>query len=288
MLSAALRSAPMRFPPIVIGVVEAAEGAGDLAAGLERAGRIVEDQARTRSALWTALAYPMVLCLAGGASIAVLAGAVLPRFASILQDYGTSLPASTRLVLSTAAFVRGSAAPALVILLVSVLAWRIRMSSAVGRRWWHGILVRLPVIGPLRLALASSRACAALAALLESGLPLSAALARAAPAVGDECISARLLEARRLVMQGSRLSEALADGPALSKSALRFVRAGEETGKLVEMLTRAAALESEWVERRAQRGVRLIEPGLILFFGGLVGLIAASLFQAVYALRPGS
>ena len=67
---------------------------------------------------------------------------------------------------------------------------------------------------------------------------------------------------------------------------VRLVRAGEESGRLAEMLARAAALESDRARRLLTSMVRLLEPALILVFGGIVAFVAAALLQAVYSVRP--
>jgi general secretion pathway protein F len=68
---------------------------------------------------------------------------------------------------------------------------------------------------------------------------------------------------------------------------VRLVGAGEETGRLAELLEHAARIERERAQDITRAAVRLLEPGLILVFGALVALVAAALLQAVYSVRPG-
>jgi type II secretory pathway component PulF len=73
---------------------------------------------------------------------------------------------------------------------------------------------------------------------------------------------------------------------AATPTVVRLVRAGEESGRLAEMLNRAAVLETERARRLVTGAVRLLEPALILMFGGIVAFVAAALLQAVYSVRP--
>jgi type II secretory pathway component PulF len=69
---------------------------------------------------------------------------------------------------------------------------------------------------------------------------------------------------------------------------VRLVRAGEESGRLAAMLAHAARLEREYAVGRTKALVRLLEPSLILIFGGIVAFVAAALLQALYSIRPGA
>ena len=117
-------------------------------------------------------------------------------------------------------------------------------------------------------------------------MPLSTALAHAARAGGDAAISARVIAARDDVIAGARPSAAFLARDALTPVAARLVRAGEETGALASMVAHAARLEGERATERVRAFVRLLEPALILAFGGLVALVAAALLQAIYSVRP--
>jgi type II secretory pathway component PulF len=145
----------------------------------------------------------------------------------------------------------------------------------------------VPIVGDLRLGAAGARLCASLSALLASGVPISTAIRNAASATGDEEIIARLGRARSAVEQGSRLSDALGRHAVTSVFVQRLARAGEESGQLASMLAHAGQLERDRVLRRVRSAVRLLEPSMIVAFGGVVALVAAALLQALYSVRPG-
>ena len=285
-LGGALISAPVEIPSLVIGVVRAGEAGSGLATAVRRSAELMEERAALRSSLVGALAYPLILATAGAASIALLAGVVLPRFARILTDLGQSLPRTTRIVLESASLMRASALPAVALAAIALVIWYRWSSTAAGKRQWHAWLLGVPLLGPARLAAATARSTAALAALLESGVPISAALHHAAGASGDAAIASRMASARERVLHGARISSALAEYSAATPTAIRLTRAGEETGRLAPMLAHAAALERERVTQMVKTAVRLIEPAMIVIFGGIIALVAAALLQALYSVRP--
>jgi type II secretory pathway component PulF len=285
-LGATLAAAPIEFPPVVIGMVQAGEAGSGLSAAVIRAADLMEAAAATRAAIRGALAYPLILTVAGSASLALLVGLVLPRFARVLVDLGAELPATTRAVLDLAAVARAGALPAAIALVAGLGGWRAWVGTTNGRARWDAWLLTIPLLGTIRRAAGSARMSAAVASLLESGVPIAPALLAGARASGDAAFEGRLMEARASVIAGMPLSSAIAASDAATPTVVRLVRAGEESGRLAEMLSRAAVLEAERARRLVTGAVRLLEPALILMFGGIVAFVAAALLQAVYSVRP--
>jgi general secretion pathway protein F len=276
----------VQIPSLVIGIIQAGEAGSGLAVAVRRSADLMEESAATRAALRNALAYPVVLASAGAGSIALLVGVVLPKFARILADLGQALPPTTRLVLGAAAFVRAAAIPAAVGVALLWVAWYRWTSTPDGRRAWDAFLLGLPALGNIRRAAATSRTMAALAALLDGGVPVAAAMHHAAGAAGDAAIRSRILAARESVVHGGRVSRSLAEHDAATPTATRLAGAGEESGRLAAMLAHAAKIERERSTQAVNNLVRLIEPTMIMIFGGIIALVAASLLQAIYSVRP--
>ncbi|MGH7718680.1 MAG: type II secretion system F family protein [Gemmatimonadaceae bacterium] len=285
-LGAALGSCPIAVPPVVVGMVRAGEGGSGLALAVRRAAELMENTAAARASVRSALAYPILLAVAGVGSTALLVGVVLPRFATILSDLGQRLPPTTRLVLGAAELARVGALPALVALVMVSILWRAWVARDEGRRQWHELLLAVPVLGAYRRVAATARVASALSALLESGVPVATAIAHAARTADDAALEVRLRSARTAIVSGSSVASALSAHGAMTATAARLVKAGEESGRLAAMLAHAARLEGERATEMVKSAVRLLEPGLILVFGGLIALVAASLLQAVYAVRP--
>ena len=286
-LGSSLSDSPVMIPGEIVGIIQAGEAGSGLSSAVRRAAQLAEESESTRAALRAALAYPITLAAAGSASLALLVGVVLPRFASILTDIGQSLPASTQTLLSLANLARAHFVLMLVVPLVVLAVWQAWVSSDSGRFAWHAFLLELPLFGPIRRSAATGRACATLAALLESGVPLASSLPHVSRAIGDAALARRLMDARGRVIQGERLSRALADYAATTPTVIRLVRAGEESGRLARMLAHGARIEREQAVSRTKAAMRLLEPSLILLFGGIVAFVAAALLQALYSIRAG-
>lgn len=285
-LAQALASAPIAIPAVVVGITQAGEAGGAIGPAVRRAADMMETNAATRAAMQAALTYPAILAVAGCASIGILVGVVLPRFAEILADLNQQLPVATRIVLTTSQVARQIALPAGGIIAVAVVVWRAWVSTDKGRERWHEILRQIPLIGTARRSAAAARAALSLSALLESGIPTIEALRFAGRSAGDAAMERRLSVACSDVAAGRSLSAAFLASDALTPTAVQLLRAGEETGRVSEMLAHAAKLEQERSQRITQTAVRALEPALIFTFATIVALVAAALLQAVYSVRP--
>lgn len=285
-LGAALAAAPVGFPPLVVGLVQAGEAGSGLAPAVARAAELTESAAATRRAVRAALAYPLVLAAAGTGSLVLLVGIVLPRFALILADWGQTLPPTARAVLGAADAARAGFVPGVFTLTAAVVLWRVWTGTEEGRARWHAFLLGLPLVGGIRRAGATSRFCAALGALLESGVPIAPALSHATRATGDAALTTRILAARESVVAGHAIATSLEEHGAATPTSIRLIRTGEETGRLAPMLSHAARIEGDRAEQMVRGLVRVLEPALIVVFGGIVALVAAALLQSVYSVRP--
>lgn len=270
----------------VLALVRAGEASGALGASIAGAGALLATRAARQRALHAALAYPALLLVSGSATLAVLLLFVLPRLSAMLGELGQELPPLTRLVLM-GAHAAGWLAPLGALgacTLAAALRWQMRTDE--GRAKVHSALARIALLGPLRMTLASARLTTTLGTLLEQGLALRVALPLAGLASGDALVAQRVSSATNAIIRGERPSRALSGARAISRQAEHLLLAGEETGRLGEMALRAGQLDADWVDRRLNGLVRILEPTLILAFAGLVGLFAAAMLQAVYAIRP--
>lgn len=285
-VSEALGAMPDVFPRAVVGIVQAGERGSTLASACESAAQQLESEAELRSQIRSALAYPALIVIMGLATVAVMSGVVIPRFAVVLDELGAELPTATRLMVSFSNAARESALSMTIALVLGAMGVRVWLRRQSARVLVDRTLLGLPVVGGLRLGFASARTCTALGAMLSNGMPLLAALDVVSSTVGDREIAGRLARARAAVARGLPLTEALTTERALTPVALQLVGVGEASSSLGPMLTRAGQLAATRAQRRLRTLATMIEPVLVIGLGVLVAATAAALLQAVYSVRP--
>jgi general secretion pathway protein F len=285
-MSASLAAGIPSLPVSTLGILEAGEAGGQLALAFDESARIAEESLALRHAVFGALAYPALLAAASALVVGVLTMVVIPRFALILDDLGQALPATTKVLLVVAGTARSVALPACAASGCVALACAHALRDAGTRARWHAWLLTTPIVGALRFSLASSRAAAFLASGLATGLSAPRSLMLAAAASSDFAVRRRLEASRDLVLHGRSVSDALRSTSAVSEVSLRLIGAGEISGSLVSALRHASGLEGTSARLKVQSLMQLIEPTLIVAFGGLVAFVALALLQAVYSVRP--
>lgn len=287
-LAQALEAGQGIMPAVVTGVIRAGEHAGRLGPALEQVARQLEQDADLAGRLRQALAYPLLLLVAGVASVLVIGGVVVPRFAGLLADLDQELPPATRLLLGLSSVMTHQGPVILIGIVVAAGLFVTWIRRPEGELRWHAWLLGAPGVGPLRQGLATARVSRALGAALQAGTPLLPALALAADAAGDRAIVARMARARERVTQGESLTAALEREEAVSPGALQLLAVGEQSGQLGAMAGRAGDLAAQEAQRRLSTLVGLLEPALVIALGGLVAFTAAALLQALYSIRPGA
>lgn len=285
-VASALAAHPAVFSATAVGVIRAGERAGDLDGAFHRLATQLERADALRARLASALIYPAVLAVAGGTAVLVLLLFVLPRFAALLSDTGLPLPRSTAALLATATFLRAQWMALALTVAAALAAGAWLYTAPRGRRLGARALLAVPLVGAFRRDLLAATAARTLGVLLRGGAPLPSALDDAADSASDPLLADALRGARARLVAGSTLHAALQGDGLFSDIFVTLVATGEDAGRLVDFLERAADFFEQRTDRGAQRLVALAEPAMIIAFGTVVGGIALSLLQAIYGINP--
>ena len=280
--AARVEALPRAYAPLLA----AAEASGSMADTFARLADDLELQSQLRSRVRAALVYPTLLAIASTVGTLVILIVVVPRFADLIAGAGGTVPASTRLLIGLSALLsRYGWLLAIAVVLVGT-AVRQSLQDAARRRRWHAARLRWPLIGRFEREQAAAGYLSTLAVALESGVPLLRAMSLARATVGNDDLAERLARAEALVRDGGSVSQALSG--SLTPLATRLLEAGEESGALAPLARRAATAANDQVQRVVTSAVALIEPVMILGFGGVVGFVALALLQAIYGINAGS
>jgi general secretion pathway protein F len=282
-LSTAMRQQPAVFPPLFIGVVQAAENTSDLPRALLR---YIEYETRVegvRNQVVSAAIYPAILLAVGGAVSLFLLGYVVPRFASVYQSSGRELPWASRLLMLWGQFASDHMSVLIAAFGTAVIAagWWVRRQLASGG-WWRSLRL-IPGARPRLEILELSRLYLSLGMLLEGGIAVQHALKLSGAVVNSDRQSA-LAAVQVAVESGESLSVALERSGLSTPVALRLLRVGEQSGQLGPMLSRTAAFYEGETTRWIERFTKTFEPVLMAAIGLVIGLIVILLYMPVFDL----
>lgn len=287
-MAASLAEHPRLFSSLYVGMVRAGEKSGSLDHAFERLTTHLEREGELRSKLVSMSIYPALLGLVGIGAILVLVLFVLPRFSDLLLSSGAALPSTTAAVVGLAmAFQEEWWILAIQPPLVAVaFAWL--KTTDQGRRAGARALVHLPLIGSWRKQHLAASFARMVGELLAGGAPLLLALEDARDCMTDSVAQAETDRIRTKVREGSSLHGAIAEGGLFPPVLTQLVALGEDAGRLADFLLKAAELLEKKTERTLERLVALVEPAMIVGFGGIVAIVALALLQAIYGVNAGS
>jgi general secretion pathway protein F len=282
-LSTALQQQSSVFPPLFVGLVQAAEGTSDLPRALTRFADYQTKVQAVRHKVMSAAIYPTILLVVGTAVSLFLLGYVVPKFAAVYHDSGRPLPWASALLMRWGTLASDHAAPLLGATAFGVIGavWALRRKGAAALGW--RLMRLLPGAAQKLDLLELSRLYLTLGTLVEGGIPLTRALRLSTAALQPE--SALALErVREAVQGGESLSDALQRQGLSTPVAARLLRVGEQSGQLGTMLARAAAFHDEETTRWIERFSKAFEPMLMALIGLVIGMIVILLYMPIFDL----
>jgi len=284
-LSDAMAAQGETFPRFYVSMVRAGEAGGALEVVLARLADYLENAEAVRQRVNAALRYPLILLAMTGLSMVVLLTFVLPEFEPLFEDAGEALPLLTRVVMALGEAFRSYGAFGLAALLLGLLVLRTRLKQPAFRRRWDGWLLALPLFGPLLTKIEAARMARTLGSLLGNGVPLLQALDLTRETVGNRIVGDALEQVAAAAKEGQGLAGPLAQTHRFPPLAAQLIRVGEETGRLDEMLLRAADIYDGEVERTIQKLLALLVPVVTLGLGAIIALIIGSVVVAIFSVN---
>jgi general secretion pathway protein F len=282
-LSAALAQFPAVFPNVLCESLRAAERTSDYGPALERFVRYRRLTREVREKLLAASIYPMILLGVSTLVLLFLVGYVVPRFADVYADMGDKLPTASRALLWVGSRIGAQpwlTAGALAAVVAAVVA---TIRTGRFREFVMAALRRIPRLNEVIAAAEFSRLYRTLALLLHGGIPMVASLQVARGLLPLHL--ARCLDAsQKSISEGRSFSEAMREQGLSTAVADRFFRVGEGSGKLAEMIDRAADFHEEEVGRGADWLGRVIGPFLMLIMGVVIGLVVVLMYMPIFSL----
>lgn len=285
-LADAMAKSPDTFPRVYVAMVQAGEMGGFLDLVLAQIADFQSRDKELRAKVMTALLYPIILLVLAGGVLVFLLTFFIPRFQAIFQGFGGSLPLITQIIIGASHLVRSYGLFGAAAAVGGAFAARSWLASDQGRRQWEGLLLKLPIVGPLAAQFAMARFCRMLGTLLNAGVPLVQSLQVARKSIGNQILIDAVSKSIDRVQQGGRLAESLADcGGLFPSSALEMVSVAEETGRLDGELMRLATVTESELDRRLKTAVAFAEPVMLFFIAGFIGTIFIGMLLPIFSLE---
>jgi type IV pilus assembly protein PilC len=282
--SEALAKHPKLFNPLYINMVRASEMAGSFAKMLDRIAAYMAQQLETRKMVIGAAIYPAVIgSLAVCVTIFLLAF-VLPRFASVFEGKEAVLPWATKFLMGLSKFMvqnwlylLGGA----VTVLGSVYAF---IRTEIGSLWLDRVKLTVPIVKGMFRSLYIARSLQTMGQLINAGVPMLDTIQITGEISGNSIFRSLWMRMHAAVKQGKKITAALQEDRTLPRSVIQMISAGEEAGKLGEVLDEISAFYQKQLKDHIKAVTGMIEPVMILMMGTVVGFIAMAIILPIFKM----
>ncbi len=284
-LASAFARHPRDIPELDRALIAAGEQSGDLGIVMMRLADHIERRNALKAKVTAAFIYPAIVTTVALLVVTALLVYVVPQIVGVFAQTKQKLPFLTVALIGLSNFIR--AWGWLVAIVDALAAWGTRMllKQPGPKRAWHARLLKLPLAGPLVRRADLARFSDTLAILVGSGVPILRALVAARDTMNNLLLRDTVDDAIVRVREGASLSRALrpprGERGEFPPVLLNLIASGEATGRLPEMLERAATSQGDELERRTLWLTSLLEPLLVLAMGAMVLLIVLAILMPI-------
>lgn len=276
---------PRVFDKVYLSLIAAGEASGTLDVSLKRLAEQQEKDAAMMSKIRGAMTYPAIVLLVIVVVIVFMMVAVVPQVENLYRDLDEELPWMTKVLVGMSNFVVNYWW--LILVIVGIIVWFFLQfrKTDVGKRWLALFKLNVPVFKGLFLRLYNTRFARTAQMLLSAGVPMLEAMSIAGGAINNIVLEKQITQAATMVRSGKPLSVALKGRDYILPLLPQMAATGEQSGKIDEMLGKAAKVYEDELDERIAAISTMIEPILMvvlaLVAGGIVGAVLFPIYNLV-------
>jgi type IV pilus assembly protein PilC len=278
---------PRVFSDVYVNMVRAGEAGGILDDILKRLAVQQEKNDSIKKKVKSAMTYPIILLIITIGAFFGLMLFVIPSIGKILLDLGgpdAELPMVTQVMLGISNFMVSRWYIILAATIIFVFGGRTYLRTPAGKKQLHYTIIHVPILGSVIKKVAIARFARTFSSLIGAGVSMLETLRVTGNSVGNEAFKDEINKGASAVTAGQQLSAALAKSSLFPGIVPQMLAVGEETGKTADILLKIADFYEEEVDATIASISSIIEPVMIVFMGGMVGLVAVSVMGPIASL----
>ena len=284
-LADGLADFPHAFPELYRATVAAGEQSGHLDSVLERLAEFTESRQLLQQQVRNALIYPIALLVTSVAIISFMLAYVVPKVVYIFENYDQQLPLLTRIMIASSDFIRDYWLALIVFIVAAVFGVRQLLKKDGPKRKYHALLLRLPIVSKLTRGINTARFTQTLSILAASGVPILESLRIASQVVVNVPMREAVEEASLRIREGAMISKSLASSKQFPPMTTHLISSGEASGRLEEMLGRAAINQEREVDGLIATLLGIMQPLLVIVMAAIVLLIVLAILLPIFEIN---
>lgn len=284
-LADGLAEFPNAFPELYRATVSAGEQSGHLDAVLERLAEFTESRQALQQQVRNALIYPIALVVTAVGIISFMLAYVVPKVVYIFENYDQELPLLTRIMIGSSDFLRDNWLLLIIGTAAIVIGLRKLVQKPGPKRRYHRMLLSVPIVARLTRGINTARFTQTLSILAGSGVPILDSLRIAAQVVVNVPMRDAVQEASLRIREGAMISKSLAASKLFPPMTTHLIASGEASGRLEEMLSRAASNQEREVDGLISTLLGIMQPLLVIVMAVIVLLIVLAILLPIFELN---
>lgn len=284
-LAEAMGSWGKPFTELTVNLARAGEMSGRLAEVLTQAADLLDKDLRLRRSILAATLYPMILCVLVVGAIVVVVTFIVPTILKQLEGANVSLPLPTRIVKGVSDFLIAWWYVILPGLAAGAVWFRRYYLTTQGRLNVDSRVLRVPVLGMLLRDVAVARFTRTLGTLTSAGVGIVAALRITRGTLGNRAMENVIEDVVEQVSAGKTIAEPMERSGLFPPMLVQLVNLGERSGKLDELLNRAANAFEERTEQSVKLFTAVLPPVLVIVMAGVIGFIVMAVLLALLEMQ---
>lgn len=269
------------FSPLLVALVQAGEEGGLLGPALDQGATLLEKQEALHSKIRSAMFYPAFIVFFAVAVLIFFFIFLVPKFEETFEMLSIELPQVTLTMFAIGNWF-GEQWPIIVgSILLFMTLWTFLSENKGTKGFMDRLKLNIPVMKDLLLKGAMARSSRTLSALVGAGVPIVRSLEMAGGTADNVPVQDGYEELRKGIVRGMSLGDASKMAKIFPVLICQMMRIGEETGHLDQMLERVATWYDQELDEQIRAAVSLLEPMLIVFVGGIIAIIAISIFAPI-------
>ena len=286
--SEALAGFPKLFSPFYVSMVKSGEASGSLADSLNYLADHLEREYNLRSSIIGAMIYPSLVLVVMLSVMIVMMIFVIPNLSDMLSQTGQELPWIAKLVMFVSSFLITKGWVLIIVVPLMGAGFYAAAKTKQGAGFLHKNYLKIPVIGKFLKMVYISTFAENLSTLIAGGLPIVQALEISAEVISNRTYRRVLKITRDEVEKGQKISAVLGRFPSIFPPMFcQMVSVGEKTGSLDKTLLNVVNFYQKEVDRAIKSLLSILEPVMIVFLGGAVGVIIAEVLLPMYQMSSG-
>ena len=283
-LSDAMRRYIKLYPTFMLNMIKIGEESGRLEEILKSLADYYKRESNIRGKLKSAMAYPVIIFIITSIISVAMIAKVVPIYTNILIGMGAELPFVTKIVISISEVVNKDFFLIIILLLLCIFSIRTYIKTSKGKYKYDSFKLHVPIFSKLYNKALCSRFSRCMSVLISSGITLNGATGLAIDVLDNTYAKAKLKKIEKDIEEGINISKALTSTGFFPRILISMVSVGEETGRLDEMLNKAAEIFETEVSEGIDKVTVMVQPAMILVLSVIVGVIILSIMLPMYSI----